>query len=487
MTAKCDLRGTSRRDFIRATLTASAALGLGPLRALEVLDRHGGSALADEACASTARTVHIAAGNGGLSWFTLLWPLPQVVQSPQPRYAYDDLSSFARLTQADQQSLYVRRVRGVPLWNQYGSRKHMTCLVAGQDETHRIGSNSTSTLTNGVGGANGLYAACAAMQGGLQTLIPVVSVQHLGESLPYGSAAGAPAATQVSSAEAMISMFSSAASQLADRLADPRNQQLFTEYHKAYLGLARTVDRPTYQRAYGDAKLATALLAQNLGDVLRPDPEKLRAWCEGLDPNLSDSDGRRRSADFIELAKTLLVTANAFKLGLVGQVILPALQNDPHPVLAPEALAVTIQRTNALARILQGFFDELADPSSAQDPLCRGSGKTLADNLVLTVSGDTIKNPFDRMGWPDAPPGNANILYVMSNGYLKPGWFGQISPSGRVNFDPRSGQARAGVSAQDSTSAAIAGVLHAVARGNDRLLRQFFTGEYSGVVSTQTS
>jgi len=115
------------------------------------------------------------------------------------------------------------------------------------------------------------------------------------------------------------------------------------------------------------------------------------------------------------------------------------------------------------------------------------SGKTLADNLVLTVSGDTIKNPFDRTGWPDAPPGNANILYVMSNGYLKPGWFGQISPTGRVNFDPRSGQAKTGVATQDSTSAAVAGVLHAVARGNDRLVRQFFTGEYGGVVSTQTS
>jgi hypothetical protein len=76
-----ELRGPSRRDFVRGVLTASAALGLGPTRALEVLDQMGGSALAAEGCAKASRVVNLVAGNGGLAWFTLLWPVPRTSAS----------------------------------------------------------------------------------------------------------------------------------------------------------------------------------------------------------------------------------------------------------------------------------------------------------------------------------------------------------------------------------------------------------------------
>src|SRR5689334_22025793 len=36
------------------------------------------------------RTVHLVAGNGGLAWFTLLWPVPMLITSPQANDAFDD-------------------------------------------------------------------------------------------------------------------------------------------------------------------------------------------------------------------------------------------------------------------------------------------------------------------------------------------------------------------------------------------------------------
>ena len=37
-------------------------------------------------------------------------------------------------------------------------------------------------------------------------------------------------------------------------------------------------------------------------------------------------------------------------------------------------------------------------------PTRSAPGLSLADNLVFTVTGDTPKNPLQRMGWPDGTP-----------------------------------------------------------------------------------
>src|SRR6185436_8502354 len=104
-------------------------------------------------------------------------------------------------------------------------------------------------------------------------------------------------------------------------------------------------------------------------------------------------------------------------------------------------------------------------------------GLTLADNLVFTVSGDTPKNPLQRMGWPDGTPNNSNWLYVMGNGYLKTGWFGGVKADGSTpGFDPTTGNEVAGQSANTTSAAAGAAAAYAVAKGDMKRVRDFYTG-----------
>src|ERR1700723_1072026 len=70
-----NLRGAGRRDFLRWSATLAAALGLPRAGFLNVLSDTAGVPMADGAsCATTARSVHFVAGNGGLSNFTLIFP-----------------------------------------------------------------------------------------------------------------------------------------------------------------------------------------------------------------------------------------------------------------------------------------------------------------------------------------------------------------------------------------------------------------------------
>src|SRR5262245_53779675 len=69
-----DLRGPSRRNFLKMVGAAGAAFGLERSHVLNYLLDEGGSALADSGCASVNRSVHIIGGNGSVAWFQLLWP-----------------------------------------------------------------------------------------------------------------------------------------------------------------------------------------------------------------------------------------------------------------------------------------------------------------------------------------------------------------------------------------------------------------------------
>src|SRR5687768_4218190 len=84
-----DLRGTGRRDFLRWSATAAACLGLERARFLNVLNDTAGSAAADTAaCASTNRNIHVVDGQGGLSNWTLAFPLPAVINGTNAQYSH---------------------------------------------------------------------------------------------------------------------------------------------------------------------------------------------------------------------------------------------------------------------------------------------------------------------------------------------------------------------------------------------------------------
>lgn len=486
MNRKFPLRGASRRQFVQSVLSASAALGLGPTRAMELLDSLGGSALA-QAAMVPRRTVNIIAGRGGFAWFHFLWPFPKVISQFQSGYAYDNPANAILVQPGDSQylegrKLYVRGLNGKKLWDKYGERKLVSCFVAGDPKTHDDSPrspNNTNTIVNGAtGAAVGMFAAAATIQSTLKSLVPSIGINFAltGEQMPYGTAPGAPAVASVANANAMIDLFSTAAARRAERLLNKPNQDAFDQFHKAFLGLTRTATRPTYQRAYGDAKVAASLLAQNVGEKLRPTANQAMMWCGNPTPT-------DRNDNVIKLAEALIVTANAFKLGLTSQVTIPAFHDDPHSAFAN--MARSQATVNQLVNLFNTFMDELALSPDPTTP-----GKNLSDNIVMTVSGDTGKTPYMADGWPDNPP--ANWLYVMSQGRLKPGWYGSIEPppgnqagvGSRLNWNPATGQTMAGPTNAEVLDCALAGVLYAVTNGDDRRVRDFFNKfSYTGITN----
>jgi hypothetical protein len=169
-------------------------------------------------------------------------------------------------------------------------------------------------------------------------------------------------------------------------------------------------------------------------------------------------------------------------LAFISTVLMPAFNDDPHGAFAGGD-AQPAMRADSLARILDGFYAELA---AHPEPKCSpvGTPLSLADNVVTIVSGDTPKTPFNRNGWGDGTPGNSNLVYVRSNGYLKPGWFGDLNATnGRVNFDPATGAQFAAANAV-STTAAQLGILFAITRGNVAAVSAASTAPYAGVVAT---
>jgi hypothetical protein len=206
--------------------------------------------------------------------------------------------------------------------------------------------------------------------------------------------------------------------------------------------------------------------------ALRPAAATVSAWT-----------GTGAQQTMIDLAQRLLFTANAFRMGLISTVLMPAFNDDPHGAFADVAGTVT-PRADALARVLDGFYAELA---MRQEPKCshRGAAISLADNVALVVSGDTFKNPFNSSGWSDGTPGNSNLLYVRSNGFLKPGWFGSLTaPSTRTNFNPASGLTDSTATVAASTSAAQLGILFAIARSNRAPVTAVSAAEFSGVIAS---
>lgn len=178
------------------------------------------------------------------------------------------------------------------------------------------------------------------------------------------------------------------------------------------------------------------------------------------------------------LGSRLAFTANAMRLGLVGSVVMQAVADDPHGAFDNGTAGA---RADHLAAMLDEFYRELAMSS---ETACDNAGTPLsvADNVVTVVVGDTPKNSFATAGWSDASPGLANWVYVRSNGFTKPGWFGAVQPGTRVNFNPTTGAADPTATIADSTAAAFAGALYAISRGDKAKVRLVTGAAFDGVI-----
>jgi hypothetical protein len=343
-------------------------------------------------------------------------------------------------------------------WKSLSARRQVTALMAGENETHTAQPTSSSTVATGVS----LFAASAALQSANPTLVPVIAV----DNVPFGNAAGAPRPARVGDADGIVELFNSAASRMGGILETQAHGELYVASYQAFQQLNRASGRPTMVKSYATGLTAAQLLGKNLAAALRPsDVDLQRYGVDGGSPN-----------KLREIAKALATTAKAFGMGLTSSVIIPAMRDDPHGAFGD--MADLRQTVVALGKSLDAFY---ADLMAMDDPTC--SGTSIADNLVISIHGDTPKDPLDRGGWPDGTPRNSNWMYVLGGGFLKNGWFGGVRRNGEVRtFDPQSGD---DVDAPSITTAmpAAAAVTYAVTKGDMRRVQDFYRGvDISGII-----
>ncbi len=448
-----DLRGNSRRDFLRWSATVAACLGLERARFLNALNDSAGSAAADTAaCASTNRNIHVVDGQGGLSNWTLAFPLPAVINGTNANYSHYALGKGVAAQGYDKEYFY-----GPDSPWQTDSKWKISAFVAGNNETH------TATPASVVNfGANSMLASMAAVQQANPTLLPVLTVG----GIQFGAAPGAPAVAAVGAANQLIDLFNSAASRAL--LQAPESGALAEAYYKAFLGLNAAAGRTTVAKQYGVGKVSMNLLSKNLSTQLTPTQADLDLFgITGATPGAVQN-----------MARAMITTVRAFSLGLTSMLVMRGFNNDPHGLFAGGDAQPT-QVGQAIGKMMNGLYN-LA--KSKQDPAC--SAKTLADSMVFSVSGDTYKAPFARGGWGDGTPQNTNLLYVMGGGYVKSGWFGSVTPNGVQGWDPGTGNTGGAYQGATLGGAAAAAALFAVAKGDMRRVRDFYTGAaIDGVVN----
>lgn len=445
-----ELRGTSRRDFLRWSATVAACLGLERARLLNVLNDTAGTAAADTAqCNTTFRHIHVVDGQGGLSNWTLAFPIPAVVKGNNAQFSHYAIGKGVDAMGYDKPYAYGPDSP----WQQNSTWK-MSAFVGGNNETHTATPTSVTTL-NG----NTMVAAAAAIQQANPTLLPVLAVG----GIQFGTAPGAPAAAAVGAANQLVDLFNSQASR--SLLQAEANGPLAEAYYKAFLGLNAAAGKTTTAKSYGTGKVSMNLLARNLASQLTPTAADLQLFGVG--------NGTPNAV--AQMSRAMITTMKAFSLGLTSMLVMRGFNNDPHGMFSG-GNGQAQQTGQAIGNMLNGLY-QLG--KSLQDPGC--SSKTLADAMVFSVSGDTYKAPFNRDGWGDGTPGNSNILYVMGAGQIKTGWFGEIANGNTVrawniangNVDPNANFAN--VRGQLGAAGAAA-ALFAVAKGDMRRVRDFYNG-----------
>lgn len=451
-----DLRGTNRRDFLRWSATVAACLGLERSRFLNVLSDTAGTAAADSAaCASVARFIGIVDGNGGLSNWTQIFPLTKVIGGTNAQFSHYALGKGVAGTGYDK-----AWTNGPDTPWQTNSKWKMSAFFAGNNETHTGTPASAASL-----GPNSMLASIAAIQQAAPSLLPVLTVGNIA----FGGAPGAPAVAAVNTAADLIGLFNSAASRAL--LQTPEAGGLSEAYYKAFLGLNASAGRTTTVKSHNVGKVSMKLLGQNLSAQLTPTTaDEAMFGITATTPTAVQN-----------MARSMITTLKAFSLGLTSAMIVSGFRDDPHGLFAGGD-AAAMAKAQAMGKMMNGLHD-LA--KSKQDPAC--SAKSLADNLVLTVHGDTWKSPFNRNGWGDGTPMGSNLLYVMGAGYTKTGWFGDSTDNQTATgWDPATGNTGGAYTGRGAAlgASAAAAALFAVSKGDMRRVRDFYNGPaIDGVVN----
>ncbi len=429
-TQRDEQRQLTRRALIKWSVAAGAALGVTRAKVFDILE---GSADKDLAFAAAdnafTRSVHIVAGNGGLAWFTLLWPQVDVAMAGNANFAWHK-PGMATLVPGTAKPLAIGP--DTP-WANLPAGRQVTAFTCGSNETH---TNQPQSVV-GLNGAN-IFAVASALQSANPSVIPAVTIGDV----DFGTAAGSARPANVNNGDGIVGLFNSAASRAGGLLSVSADADLYKAHYDAFIQLNRAANRSTTKIAYTTAAGAAQFLGKNLAAQLQIVPADLTRY--GINGNTR--------ANVAAIGRAFIVAVKAFKMGLTNSVTLPAMRDDPHG-------AFDGGDVNTIPAQLKGVFDGfMGDLVATTDD---NTLKSLADDTVITIHGDTTKNCLQRGGWPDGSPGNTNRVFVYSAGHLKSGNFGSIDRTGAVKgFDGKGAdQTYNGANTAKIAMAAIAGAI----------------------------
>ncbi|MBA3540660.1 MAG: hypothetical protein H0T79_13700 [Deltaproteobacteria bacterium] len=325
-------------------------------------------------------------------------------------------------------------------------QRQVTIFTCGANETHTNQPQSTVGL-NG----NNIFSVASALQAASPSVIPMVSIGDV----DVGTAPGAARPANVGSGEDIVGLFNSAASRAGGLLSRTGDAQLYKAHFDAFTQLNRASDRSTTKGAYTTASGAAGFLGTNLAD-------KLQIVQADLDRYGVNGNTRGNVAD---IARAFIVSVKAFKMGLTNSVVMPAMRDDPHGAFNGDVNTVPA----SMKLVFDAFMKDL------QDNTDDNTMKSLADDTVITVHGDTTKDPTDRNNWPDGTPGNTNVVYVYSAGHLKSGWHGGVMRNGTARgFDAAAKDAP--YNSNETAKLATASIAYAIAKRDERAIATFANG-----------
>jgi hypothetical protein len=437
-------REITRRALIKWSVAAGAALGVSRSKVFEILERTAGKDVAFAAAENaTTRSVHIIAGNGGNAWFQLLWPHNDIAAANNPNFAWHRPGE-SRLVAGTDKPLTVGP--DTPFADLPAGRQ-MTVFQMGNNQTHTADPDTVTTLN----GSN-IISIASALQSASPSVIPMIAIGGVN----VGTAPGSARPAAVGNADGVVGLFNSAASRAGGLLSKSTDATLYKAHYDAFAQLNRAQNRSTQKSAYLTASNAAQFLGTNLSAKLQIVQADLDRY--GI-------DGTTR-ANVRDIGRALIVAVKAFKMGLTNSVSLPAMRDDPHGAFA-DGSAMSVPPM--LKKVFDGFMNDL------KNTVDDNTGKVLADDTVMTITGDTTKNPLQRGGWPDGTPNNSNVMWVYSAGHLMSGWFGGTLRNGTAQGFDATG-ATAAYNGANTARMGLASVAYAIAKRDDRAITAFANG-----------
>lgn len=439
-------RELSRRALIKWTLATGAALGVSRGKLANILDRTAGRETAEAATELAAcRSIHIMAGNGGFAWFNLLWPHNAIAAANNANFSWHRPGQSQVVAGTDK----PLTIGPDTPWAALPANRQVTAFMCGNNATHNRNTNGGATLNGAT-----IYAIATALQAQNASIIRAVAFGDTGQE--FGNAAGSAVPAGVNAAAGFVNLFNSAASRAGGLLSKTTDADLYKAHYDAMTATYAAAKRPTTKAAYNTGKGAAQFLGKNLASQLEVTQADLTRY--GIDGNM-----RGNVAD---LGRSFIVAVKAFKMGLTNCIALPAFNDDPHGAFNGDINTIPGQ----IKKIFDGLMTDLRN--TVDDT----TGRALDLDTVITMHGDTPKEPLQNSGWPDGTSRNSNWTYVYSAGHLKSGWFGGYSNAGAEGFNAQGANTAGAYDPNATARFANASIAYALAKRDERAIQAFANG-----------